>query len=186
MTQQPPQNDTRDENDVEQPASDESTSADIHASCTQTIERLQQECETYKSGWIRAQADYQNLQKEVEAKRGELVRMSEAQILEEFLPVYTNFKTAFYHAPKEGEEKNWQNWSAGIGFIMKQFSDILKQYDVEEIKTVGEMFNPELHDAVGEEVSDAPPHTILREVETGYTMKGKVLKVAKVIVCKEA
>ena len=54
------------------------------------IEELELQCEEYKAGWMRAQADYQNLQKEVENRRSEWARMSEAQILEDFIPRSTN------------------------------------------------------------------------------------------------
>jgi molecular chaperone GrpE len=80
--------------------------------------------------------------------------------------------------------KKVKNWIDGIGFIMKQFENVLKNYNVEEIKTIGEMFNPEQHEAIGQEDSDKPEHTILKEVDAGYMMKGKIIKVAKVIVAK--
>ena len=129
-------------------------------------------CEEYKAGWQRAQADYQNLKREVESMRGEWARMSEQQILEEFLPVYDNFKLAFGLQTSDYCSEQ-QNWVKGIECIMKQFEKILKDHGVEQIKTVGEIFNPELHEAIGEEASDLPEHTIVREVEAGYMMKGK-------------
>ncbi len=144
-------------------------------------------CETYKSGWLRAQADYQNLQKEVERKRAEWIRASEGDVLDDFLPVYTNFKTAFAHQPSESDGeagKIWKNWAVGIGFIMKQFGDVLRAHGIEEVPTVGQTFDAARHEAVGEEASSAPEHEIVREVEAGYTMGSKVLKVAKVIVSK--
>jgi molecular chaperone GrpE len=150
---------------------------------------LRNECAEYKAGWQRAQADYQNLKKETEARRGEWAAMSEAEVVEEFLPVYDNFKKAFAAAHTE------DGWAKGIGFIMKQFGDVLKAHGIEEMKTVGEVFDAARHEAVGEEpaqggqasaqggqASDSPPHTIIREVDGGYLMGGKVVKVAKVII----
>lgn len=145
------------------------------------IEKMKQECEEYKAGWMRAQADYQNLKKETETRRREWAQMSEAQILEEFIPVYGNFKIAFGHEIKDGQ---FENWKKGIEYIMKQFGDILKQHAVEEIKTVGEKFNPELHEAIGEEESDKESGTIVREIEGGYKVGGKILRCAKVIIAK--
>lgn len=147
-------------------------------------EPLRKQVDEYKSGWQRAHADYQNLVRETNEKRGEWVRMSELQILEEFIPVYDNFKKAFSYQPAEGEEKKWQNWSQGIGYIMKQFADIIHSHNVEEIKTVGEAFDPTRHDAMGEEESDLSDGTIIREMDAGYTMNGKVVKPAKVIIAK--
>lgn len=146
------------------------------------LSRCEEERDKYKDGWQRAVADYHNLQKEVERQKSEWALWSKRQILEDFLPIYTNFKTAFAHRPGDPTDKSWTNWADGIGYIMKQFGDVLRSHAVEEIKTVGEAFDPAKHEAVGEEASDAPEHTIIREVETGYMMSGKVIKVAKVIV----
>ena len=147
------------------------------------LEKIKKEMEHYRNGWQRAQADYQNLKKETETKRSEQIRMSEWQVLEEFLPLYDHLKKAIEHAPKE-ENKLWQNWSQGIGFIKKQFGDILKQHRIEEIKTVGEMFNPTKHECVSEEGSDQADGIVLKELETGYEMGGKILKATKVIISK--
>ncbi len=139
-------------------------------------------CDEYKTGWARAQADYQNLQKQVEEHRSELVRLSELQILEKFIPVYDNFKKSI-DAPAENE-KQMENWKKGVEYIMKQFADILGQHDVEEIPTVGKQFDPAMHEAISEEEGDAESGTIIKEVDAGYTMKGKVIKAAKVILTK--
>lgn len=150
----------------------------------------------YKGLWQRALADYQNLQREVSARRQELVAMSELQILEEFIPVYDNFKKAFSHHPNiTGEnKKQLKGWIDGIGYIMKQFAEVMKNHNVEEIKTVGEKFDITRHESVGEEEVDPSPPLevsatlrqgeIIREVDGGYTMSGRVIKVAKVIVAK--
>jgi molecular chaperone GrpE len=135
--------------------------------------------EDYKSKWMRALSDYQNLQKETALQRGEWIRMSELQIIEEFLPVYSNFKKAF----AAGTEQS--GWAKGIEYIMKQFGDVLKAHGVEEIKTTGETLDTNLHEAVGEEESaDIESGKIIREVDTGYKMKDKIVKVAKVVVAK--
>lgn len=145
----------------------------------------EKQCAEYKLGWQRAVADYQNLQKEVAARRAELASMSEQQILEDFIPVYDNFKKAFAHRHEVNSEmRQLRNWIDGIVHIMKQFGEVLKAHGVEEIKTAGEMFNPEFHEAVGEEEAGKEPGLILREVDGGYTMGGRVIKAAKVIIAK--
>lgn len=162
----------------------EDTQEDIQEEVVEDL-TVQEQLEQYKTGWLRAQADYANLQKEMAAKRSELMIWSERQILEEFIPVLDNFKKAF--ASKNSEwEKEQENWVRGIEFIMKQFDGVLKNHNVESIKTVGEEFNTELHEAAGEVHSDEfDEGVIVREVDAGYTMKGNVIKVAKVIVCKK-
>jgi len=152
-------------------------------------EKNKVEAEEYKNNWQRALADYKNLQKETSARRGEWAQMSEAQILEDFIPVYDNFKTAFYHhpilQPDNEEHKQIKNWVDGIGFIMKQFGDVMKAHGLEEIKTVGEKFDPALHEAMGqEEIEDKEAGVIIKELVGGYKMGSNVVKVAKVIVAK--
>jgi len=162
----------------------------FHHKC-KDCEKYKKESEEYKSGWQRALADYKNLQKEIEQRRGEWAQMSEQQILEEFVPVYDNFKTAFSHCLPlpEGEkaegQRGWEQWRTGIEYIKKQFADVLKQHGVEEIKTVGEKFDPNLHEAGGsEEVDDVENGMIVKEVVGGYVMRGKVIRAARVIVSK--
>ena len=148
------------------------------------LEKCEAKSAEYKLGWQRAVADYQNLKKETEARRAEWVQMSEQQILEEFIPVYDHFKAAFYHHPDlNGDQKNIKNWIDGIGYIMKQFADVLKAHGVEEIKTVGEVFNPEYHESAGEEEGEENGK-ILKEISGGYKMGKRVIKPARVIITK--
>ncbi len=146
-------------------------------------EESKKQSEEFKLGWQRAQADYVNLQKETAKQKGEWMQMMKGDILEAFIPVYDNFKKAFAH--EATDPKQFENWKKGIEYIGKQFGDVLKQNNIEEIKTVGEMFDARFHEIVGEEESaDVKQDQIIREVDGGYVSGGKVIKVAKVIVGK--
>jgi molecular chaperone GrpE len=152
-------------------------------------EKKEKECDEYKAGWQRALADYKNLQKETTARMGEWAQMSERQILEEFIPVYDNFKKAFSHHPvlqaDNEEHKQMKNWTDGIGYIMKQFGEVLKMHNVGEIQTIGKKFDPRFHEAVGEEITEGKESgLVLKEVDGGYKIGEKTIKPAKVIVTK--
>ena len=68
---------------------------------------------------------------------------------------------------------------------MKQFGDILKSHGIEEVETVGKTFDPSCHEAVGEEESEEYVEgTVVKELDAGYKIKDKVIKVAKVILAK--
>jgi len=161
----------------------------FHRECRKCEEAKKQRDE-YKSGWQRALADYKNLQAETAKRRGEWAQMSETQILEEFIPVYENFKTAFSHLPlpeRESAEgrREWEGWSKGIEHIKKQFADILKSHGVEEIKTVGEKFDPKYHEAAGEEIAGGKePSEIIKEISGGYKVGERVIRAARVIISK--
>jgi len=153
----------------------------FHRGCKDCV-KYKQEAEEYKSGWQRALADYKNLQREVSERRGEWARLSEQQVLEEFIPVYDHLRMAI-QGVKNKEQGINDPWVDGVNHVLRQFAEILKSHGVEEIKTVGEIFNPELHEAVGEEEGEEEGK-ILREIFAGYTMNGKVIRPAKVIVTK--
>ncbi|PIR74340.1 MAG: nucleotide exchange factor GrpE [Candidatus Magasanikbacteria bacterium CG10_big_fil_rev_8_21_14_0_10_47_10] len=138
----------------------------------------------YKDMWLRAQADYQNLQRETTLVRVHWAKMSEIQVLEEFIPVLENLKKAFA-ADSGNNAQQFENWKKGIAFIVKQFEDIMTLHGVEKIVTVGLQFDPTVHEAVGEESSDAfAEGTIIREVDGGYISGDTVLRAARVIVSK--
>lgn len=160
---------------------EESVSEAICKNC----EKLQKECEEYKQGWQRALADYNNLQKETKERMSEWVQMSEKQILEEFIPVYDNFKKAFGVKEQGTWNKEQENWVVGIQYIMKQFGDVLKAHNVEEIKTIGEKFDPKVHESVGEEeVEGKESGEVVKEVDGGYKMGERVIKAARVVISK--
>lgn len=153
----------------------------FHRGC-KDCSKYKKETEEYKSGWQRALADYKNLQREISERRGEWARLSEQQILEEFIPVYDHLKLAI-QGIKNKEQGVSDPWVDGVNHVLRQFAEILKNHGVEEIKTVGEKFDPELHEAVGEEDGEETGK-ILREIFAGYMMNGKVIRPAKVVVTK--
>ncbi|MFA5127961.1 MAG: nucleotide exchange factor GrpE [Patescibacteria group bacterium] len=142
--------------------------------------RVKAEAEEYKIGWQRALADYQNLQKETLARRAEWAQMSEQQILEEFIPVYEHLKMST--SGVAGENNPWLD---GVNHVLKQFADIMKAHGVEEIKTVGEKFDPKYHEAVGHEtIEGAGEDEIVKEISGGFKMGDRVIKAARVMLAK--
>jgi len=142
---------------------------------------LETKCQEYLDGWKRSQADYENLKKETDRKVKDLVEYSTANVILEVLSIYDHFKLALEHQPEEVKTANWQE---GLNHIKKEFEQFLNKFEIEEIKTVGEVFNPAIHEAVGDEVSAEPANQVIREVRPGYSIKGKLIQPAQVIVSK--
>ncbi len=158
-----------------------------------TIADLEAKCEEYLNGWRRAQADYHNLQQEIERRKAEWIKMANADLLMELLPIYDNLKLALKHVP-EKEKKS--EWVIGVEHIKNQLSKLLEEHGVEEIETVGKVFDPHLHEAVSvadeketekdkrEDKEKKERLVIKDEVRAGYKLNGKLLYPAKVIVQK--
>lgn len=145
---------------------------------------LQKQCEEYLAGWKRAQADYQNLQKQLAREREEYARHALALAVEHFLPAVDHLNEAMSHKPTV---ENFQNWVAGISHIQNQFAEILKELGLARIEAVGKQFDPARHESVG--MRDDPAAlagAVLEEKQPGYELNGKVLRPAKVIINSSA
>lgn len=136
----------------------------------------------YLDGWKRAKADLINYRKQVEGEKQDLIKYANVGLIIEVLPIYNNLKLAAKHVP---EADLAQDWVKGILQIKKQFKDFLQNLGIEEIKTVGQDFNPEMHEAVVMEDNDEyQSGAVFEEVAPGYTYQDKVLQAAKVKVAK--
>ena len=150
-----------------------------------------QECEKqkndYLAGWQRAQADFLNYKKE-EAERVEnFLKYAQEEFIFKILPVLDNFEIA---EKKIGEDlKEDDENIKGLLQIKIQIQDLLKSFNVEEVKSIGENFNPDLHEAIEEIAGEGPfksgkPGTIIEEIQKGYKINDRLLRPAKVKVIK--
>ncbi len=146
------------------------------------LEVLKKKAEEYLNGWKRAKADYINLKKESEKKEKETVQFANAALILQLLPIYDNFKLAWRHIPAEHKK---DEWVVGIEQIKKQLTDLLENLGIKEIKTVGEKFDPEVHEAVAKEKKEGVKSGVItEEVKAGYTLFDKVMEPAKVKVAE--
>jgi molecular chaperone GrpE len=147
------------------------------------IKELERESKEYLDGWQRARADYANLQKLVEEDRKRMKGMIEESFIEELLPVVDSFGMAM--ANKEAWEKVEPAWRTGVEYIHGQLMGVLREHKLEPFGTVGEMFDPALHQAVSEtETNDtSKDHTIATVMQQGYKLGETVLRPARVSVC---
>lgn len=149
---------------------------------------LEIQCAEYLAGWKRALADYENLKKELSLRETETRRYLVTDLVQSFLPVIDNFDAAVRHTPPldalpPESKKTLENWLQGVVYIQKQFADSLASIGVERMKTIGEAFNPEFHEAGGTKHEEGKAlNEILEEVQTGYAIAGRVIRPAKVII----
>ena len=128
-------------------------------------------------GWQRCQADFTNFRRQVEEDRKKLIKMANADLMMEIIPVLDNFQLAAKHVPAELEGNNW---AQGVKQIEKQLEDILASEGLTRIETIGQEFNPHLHEAIEHVKSDQPENAIIEELTSGYEFDGRVLRPAKV------
>jgi len=155
-----------------------------------------QKCE-YLACWQREKADFLNYKKEEMERVGEFLKYANEAFILKILMILDNFELAArQNFPSEnlsGQEKE-QLKKVMDGFlqIKKQIQDFLKSQGVEEVKTIGEIFNPNLHEAVEDVSSEVlakegkkiDSGVIIEEIQKGYKINGRLLRPAKVKVTK--
>ena len=151
------------------------------------LEEYTKQKEEYLTGWQRERADFLNYKKEEMERIGELIKYANEELILKILPILDNFELA---------EKNLQENMAGNEYvkgllqIKGQLLDFLKCQGVEEIKSAGEKFDPNLHEVVegvepaSAEATAGEAGTITEEVQKGYKINGELLRPAKVKVAK--
>ncbi len=148
------------------------------------LKHCQKEKQEYLTGWQRSQADFINYRRRQEEQMSEWFKMSSEKVLHDILPVLDTLYS-FERVHTDHDEKTEKKHLAeGLIGVKKQLNDILSKNGIEKIKTVGEKFNPEFHEAIEQVEADAPEGTIVEEVQKGYLINGKVLRAAKVKVTK--
>ena len=147
-----------------------------------TAEDLQTEFDELKSLLIRTQADFVNYRRRNEEERAHFVRFATSDLIEQLLPVMDNFALAAKHVPADLANNPW---AQGIQAVEKQLEQILLTNGLVRVETEGQPFDPNLHEAVGElHRKGAKPGEIVSEEAPGYTLSGKLVRPAKVIVNK--
>lgn len=128
---------------------------------------------------LRLQADFDNFRKRTRAEKDEWRAQIVSGFCGDILPVLDNFRWAVMAMEKDEAAKSHL---AGVQMILKQLNDVLSAKGVEQIKTVGEDFDPRYHDAMGQvEVEDeARNNKITEEITAGYKIGEKVIRAARV------
>jgi len=145
------------------------------------IRELEEKLAEATAGWQRTQADFINYKKRSAEEHLEFCKKANAELIYDLLPVLDNFQLAAKHIPQNLEN---DNWTQGIKQIEKQLESVLESEGLQRIKTVGEQFDPAIHEAVEHVSSDKPEDEITEEVLSGYKFDGQILRPAKVKVAK--
>ena len=141
------------------------------------LKQKQEELDDITDRYKRILAEFENFKKRSGKERESLYNMILADIVSSILPILDNLENAAKAESKDEEYKK------GIELVLKQFQDTLKSKGVEEIKTVGETFDPELHEAVSSVQDDTKGEKeIVQEYRKGYKIGTKVIRHSMVVV----
>lgn len=168
------------ENDITVSPDDESENIVISEKTKKLREELNR-CETekkeYLDGWQRAKADFINYRKDDGARMEDMARFIVTGLIQDILPALDSFEL--------GLRNNPQNNERGLMLVHLQLLDVLKKRGLEEIAvSTGDVFNPEIHESIGEIESDIASGAIAEEAQKGYRLQGKVIRPVRVRLAK--
>jgi molecular chaperone GrpE len=124
---------------------------------------------------LRKQAEFDNYKKRIERERSDYVQFASAELMRELLNAMDSFDLAIHNASSDsaGSETMLQ----GLDLIYKQFQDTLARFGLKAIEARGQVFDPNLHQAVSTvPTDDVPENTVVDELRKGYTLNGKLLR----------
>ncbi len=155
--------------------------ADLDDKKVERFEFVAEIKDEFEEKYLRALAEHQNLLKQTAKEKDDFRQFAQIRFIDQILPVYDNLKISLVHV---GDEKS--NWVQGVEYVVKQFADTLKQMGVEEIETVGKIFNHDEMEAVSDEETEAEQNdgTVAKQITNGYKLNGRVIRAARVVVYK--
>ena len=146
------------------------------------LKRLQAALAEALEGLARRQADFENYRKRIERERGEAHNRIVADVARKLLPVVDNLARALEHERvEETESEEFRHFLHGVQLISKQLNDVLESLGIQPIASIGEPFDPHIHEAVVTEPSDKyEPDTVTEELARGYRIGDRLLRPAMV------
>ena len=142
--------------------------------------KLEEQNSDLKDKWQRALADYQNLERRTQVEISQRVSSKTNDLLLNFINIYEDFVRAENSLSKEKID------TSGIIAVIKNMENLLAENNIKPIDAIGEIFDPQLHEAVSMVVDDTLDEgTITQEVSKGYISGKAILKPSKVIVSKK-
>ena len=152
------------------------------------LKRVEAENAELKDRLARRQADFENYRKRVERERTETYNRVVADVAAKLLPVVDNLKRALEtEASVEASESDeFRHFLSGVDLIFKQLNGVLDALGVKPIASVGEQFDPHIHEAVATEATDEyEADTVMQEIVAGYRLGDKLIRPALVKVAKK-
>jgi molecular chaperone GrpE len=125
----------------------------------------------------RERADAVNLRRRHDEEINRLRSSVKSTVIADLLPVIDNFERSLKHIPANLKDNDFVK---GVQGVVKQFEKTLADMGVERIKTVGEPFDPHLHEAVGVEEGEGDQEVVSEELQAGYKLGDEVIRHAMV------
>jgi molecular chaperone GrpE len=139
----------------------------------------------YKEKYFYVAAEMDNYRKRMEREKENLVKYGNERVLSDLLQVVDNFERTI-EMLKPDQDPKIKNIVTGLDMVSKQFIDALSKHGLTPVDAIGKDFDPHLHEAVAQEyVEGKKPNEVTKEFQKGYTLNGRLIRPAKVVVSND-
>jgi len=146
------------------------------------LAQAQAEAARAKEALLRTAADFDNFRKRTRRELEEARRYGREDLLRALLPVFDNLERAIQSAQRSSDVKAMAD---GLSMVQRQFVDALGREGVARVPTVGQPFDPSMHEAIQQvETEEHAPGTIIAEVQPGYKQGDRLVRAAMVVVAR--
>ena len=140
-----------------------------------------EEIANQKDTFLREKAELENFKKRLTKEKDDFVQFANGRLLQELIQIEDNLERAL-----EVPNATLESLKEGVEMIQKQFSTFLKNQKVEPIEAIGKDFDPTLHEVLNQQESEEhEENTVIEEYSKGYTLNGRILRPAKVVISKK-
>ncbi len=151
------------------------------------------ECDNETASWLdekeelenrllRLQADFENYKKRMQKEKSALIQYANESLILDFLEILDNFDRAIDAMQDQKEVRTVIN---GVQLVQKQFHDTLEKKGAKPMVSIGELFDPNFHEALGVfQTDEESEDTIVEEFQKGYILNDKVIRHAKVKIAR--
>jgi len=147
-----------------------------------TVAELEQKIGELTEALQRERADAMNVKRRADEDRSRMGDFYKVMIMREFLPALDNLERALKHVPKD---LVGHDYIKGIQGVAKQFEQCFAKLGIERIKTIGEPFDPKLHEAISAEGDGLGVEVVCEELQPGYKLGDEIIRHALVKVKRE-
>lgn len=146
------------------------------------VDAAQAKASEYLDGWQRSRAEFANYKKRIEREQEQVYQNTAGSIIKRYLDVLDDLERALKNRPQSGEGAAW---AEGIELIYRKLSMLLENEGVIAMQAEGEVFDPNLHEAITQEDNgDYESGQIIEVIKRGYTLGDRVLRPAQVRIAR--
>ena len=163
---------------TDEPTEDSTTVGNELTEEESKIQELENHVSDLSNRLLRAQADYENFRRRSREEKEAAAKYRAQSLVEQLLPVLDNFDRALMIKPESEEAKSLLQ---GMEMVHRQLQEALIKEGVEIIQTIGQKFDPHLHQAIMQVESDEyESNHVVEELQKGYKLKDRVVRPAMV------